>query len=68
MLVSFFDAEGYVHDFMYGSVRILGRQGFDACFSFEVDAFLDTEGLGNVKCETLDYLLKGAQITIVLVA
>ena len=28
------------------------------CFAFEVDALLDEEGLGKVKYETLDSLLK----------
>ena len=48
-LVYFFDAEDSVHDFMDGAVRILGRQGVDVYFAFEVDALLDEEGLGKVK-------------------
>ena len=44
-----FDAEGSVHDSMNGAFRILGRQGMDVCFSFEVDALLDAEGLVKVK-------------------
>ena len=39
-VVSFFDAEGSLHNSMDGAVRILGRQGVDACFAFEVDASL----------------------------
>ena len=34
---------------MNGAVRILGRQGVDARFTFEVDALLDEEGLGKLK-------------------
>ena len=39
-VISFFDAEGSTHDSIDDAVRILGRQGVDACFAFEVDALL----------------------------
>ena len=49
IVVSFFDAEGSDHDYMDSVVRILGGQGVDAWFAFEVDALLDEEGICKVK-------------------
>ena len=49
IVVSSFDIEGSVHDYVDVTVRILGRQGVDVCFIFEVDALLDEEGLCKVK-------------------
>ena len=49
MFVFLFDAEGSVHDSTEGEVIILGRQGVDAWFSFEVDVLLDEEGIGKLK-------------------
>ena len=49
MFVSLVDAEGSVHDSTEGEVRILGRKGVDAWFSFEVDVLIDEERLGKVK-------------------
>ena len=43
---------------MHSAVRILVTQGVDVWFSFEEDALLDEEGLGEVKYEILDSLLK----------
>ena len=51
IVVSLFDAEGSMHYSIDGAVRILGIQGVDVHFIFEVDAFLDEEGLGKVKQE-----------------
>ena len=45
----FFNAEGSVHNCEDGAVRILGRQGVDTRFNFEVDALIDAEGIGKVK-------------------
>ena len=45
---SFFNAEGSAHASIDGAVRILGKV-VDVCFIFEVDTFLDAEGLGKVK-------------------
>ena len=49
MLVSLFDAKGSTCDSAEGAVKILGRQGVDACFSFEEDVLINAEGLGKVK-------------------
>ena len=46
---SLFDVDGSVHNSAEGDVRILGRQGVDACFAFEVDVLPDEEGLCKVK-------------------
>ena len=43
-----FNAEGSVHDSIDVAVRILGKD-VNACFTFEVDALLHAEGLGEVK-------------------
>ena len=45
----FFDAEGSAHDYMYCTVRILGRQGVGARFPLEADALLRAERIGKVK-------------------
>ena len=58
ILGSFFNAESSAHDHGDKTVRILGKEGVDACFTFEVDALLDAEGLRKVKEETLDSLFK----------
>ena len=49
VVVSFCDVKISLHDSVDGTVRILGRQGVHAWFAFEVNALLDTEGLGKVK-------------------
>ena len=36
IVVSFFDVEGSVHDSIAGTVKILGIQGVDEHFAFEV--------------------------------
>ena len=46
---SFFDEAGYAHDYVDGAAIILGKEGSDPCFTFKADAFLDSEGLGEVK-------------------
>ena len=38
----------------------------DACFTFEVDALLDVEGIGKMKYETLDSLFKGRKMLMLL--
>ena len=60
-VVSFFNAEYSVHDSMDGAFRVLGKQCVLACFTFEVDALLDAEGIGKMKQEHLDSLFKGGQ-------
>ena len=58
LFLSLFDAEYSAHNSTEGAVRILGRQGIDACFAFEACVLLKEEGLGTLKQETLDFLLK----------
>ena len=48
-VVSFFDTDGSVHDYMDGVVVTLGRQSVSVFFAFEVDALLDEEGTCKVK-------------------
>ena len=45
---SLFNAEGSMHDSIDGAVRMLWKS-VDSRFTFEVDALLDTEGLGEAK-------------------
>ena len=54
IVVFSFDIECSVRDYVDGTARILGRQGVNVCFIFEVDALLYEEGLGKVKqqCES----------------
>ena len=49
MFVSLFGTWCSARHHTEGEVRILGRQGADACFSFEVDILLNEEVLGKVK-------------------
>ena len=49
MFVYLLDAEGLAHDSEEGVVIILGRQGVNVCYAFEVDVLLNEEGLGKVK-------------------
>ena len=58
VVVYFFDAKGSMNDSVDDVVIILGKQGVNACFAFEVNDLLDEEGLGKVKHETLDSILK----------
>ena len=54
---SLFNAEGSTHDSIDGVVRILGK-GVDEGFTFEVDVFLDSEGIGEVTQNKLYSLFK----------
>ena len=49
IFVSLFDVEGLENNSTEGVVWILGRQGENVWFTFEVDDLLDKEGLGKVK-------------------
>ena len=49
IIVPLFDAEGFAHDSEEGVVKILGRQGADECFTFELYVSLDEEGHGKVN-------------------
>ena len=58
----FFDLEDFRRDSMGGEVRITGREGMDAHFAFEVEAFLVVGRLGEVKYDVFDSLFKGGWI------
>ena len=49
IVVSFSDVEGSVYDSMNGAIIMLGRQGVDVLFYFEVDFLPAEEGIGKVK-------------------
>ena len=55
----FFDLEDFRHDSMGSEVRIVGKEGMDAHFAFEVEAFLVVGRLGKVKYDAFDSLFKG---------
>ena len=54
----FFGRWGSRHDSIGNTVRIWGKERVDAHFTFEVDAFLGVERLGEVKYDAFNSLFK----------
>ena len=55
----FFSVKGSRHDSAGGIVRIWRKEGVDAHFALEIDAFLEVGRLGESNYDAFDFLYKG---------